>query len=100
MCVMTCSKCGKSRDVPNQRYCSSCHAGFQKEWRAKRKKQLKHLIRASLDHAITKYGKEGEAAQGALMLIPPESREAKRIVYADNPGEAMIAWHREREADA
>lgn len=29
-----CSKCGKPRDRENQRYCTACHAGYMRDWRA------------------------------------------------------------------
>lgn len=31
---MICSKCSKSNDRSPQRYCSSCHAAYMREWRA------------------------------------------------------------------
>ncbi len=29
-----CSKCGGRNDRAPQRYCSGCHAAYQREWRA------------------------------------------------------------------
>jgi hypothetical protein len=30
---MRCSRCGKSNDRKRQRYCRSCHAAYQRQWR-------------------------------------------------------------------
>ena len=31
-----CSACGEINDRPPQRYCSGCHAGYQRKWRSTR----------------------------------------------------------------
>ena len=31
-----CSACGEINDRPPQRYCSGCHAGYQRQWRSTR----------------------------------------------------------------
>jgi hypothetical protein len=31
-----CSRCGDINDRPPQRYCSGCHAGYQRVWRSTR----------------------------------------------------------------
>jgi len=32
--VKGCSKCSQPRDRDGQRYCTKCHTGYMREWRA------------------------------------------------------------------
>lgn len=37
---MNCSKCGKPRDRPGQRYCRECHNEYVRAWRAAGRERL------------------------------------------------------------
>jgi hypothetical protein len=42
---MQCSGCHHENDRAPQRYCSKCHAAYQKIWRRRRKQTLDGLVR-------------------------------------------------------
>jgi hypothetical protein len=44
---MKCSECAADNDRAPQRYCSTCHAAYQRRWRKQRTEELRALRAAA-----------------------------------------------------